>query len=202
MYNIYRMNYNSEQYGFESNAKRKGPKSAAQTPAKPSEKRKGSSKNKPGSAGTKSDKAIEFSKKVIEALKNKVKEHNSKNKKKVTLGQLKKVYRRGAGAFSSSHRPGMTRGGWAMARVNMFLKMVGGGKVKDSYRKADNDIAKASVSDYEVEASLEPDDEDFAQAEEDLKNYDLNDFEFNDINELYLDDEEDGVIYGFNIENI
>jgi hypothetical protein len=80
--------------------------------------------------------------------------------------------------------------------------MVGGGKVKDSYRKADNDIAKASVSDYEVEASLEPDDEDFAQAEEDLKNYDLNDFEFNDINELYLDDEEDGVIYGFDMENI
>ena len=148
------MNYNSEQYGFESNAKRKGPKSAAQTPSKPSERRKGSSRNKPGSAGTKTDKGIEYSKKVIEALKNKVKEHNSKNKKKVTLGQLKKVYRRGAGAFSSSHRPGMTRGGWAMARVNMFLKMVRGGKVKDSYRKADSDIARASVSDYEVEINF------------------------------------------------
>ena len=141
------MNYNSEQYGFELSAKRKGPKSAAQTPSKPSERRKGSSRNKPGSAGTKSDKAIEYSKKVIEALKNKVKEHNSKYSKKVTLSQLKKVYRRGAGAFSSSHRPGMSRGGWAMARVNMFLKMVRGGKVKDSYRKADSDIARASVSD-------------------------------------------------------
>jgi hypothetical protein len=84
----------------------------------------------------------------------------------------------------------------------MFLKMVRGGKVKDSYRKADSDIARASVSDYEVEANFEPDDEDFAQAEEDLKNYDLNDFEFNDINELYLDDEEDGVIYGFDIDKI
>ena len=125
------MNYNSEQYGFELNAKRKGPKSAAQTPAKPAEKRKGSSRNKPGSAGTKSDKAIEFSKKIIEGLKNKVKEHNSKNKKKVTLGQLKKIYRRGAGAFSSSHRPGKTRGQWAMARVNMFLRMVSGKPVKE-----------------------------------------------------------------------
>lgn len=191
------MTYDPEKYGFESNAKRKGPKSAAQTPAKPGERKKGSSKNKPGSAGTKSDKAIEFSKKVIEALKNKVKQHNAKHSKKVTLSQLKKVYRRGAGAFSSSHRPGMTRGGWAMARVNMFLKMVGGSKVKDTYRKADSDIAKGSVSNYEVEANLEPDDEDFAQAEEDLKNYDLNDFEFNDINELYLDDEEDGVIFGY-----
>ena len=199
MYIIYKnMNYNSEQYGFDLiKAKRRGPKSSAQTPAKPSERKKGSSRNKPGSAGTKSDKAIEFSKKVVEALKNKVKEHNSKNKKKVTLGQLKKVYRRGAGAFSSSHRPGMTRGGWAMARVNMFLKMVGGGKVKDSYRKADSDIARGSSNNYTVEANFEPDDEDFAQAQEDIKNFDLNDFDFNSAEELYLEDEDDGVtIYG------
>jgi hypothetical protein len=194
------MNYNSEQYGFELNAERKGPKSAAQTPSKPSERRKGSSRNKPGSAGTKTDKGIEYSKKVIEALKNKVKEHNSKYSKKVTLSQLKKVYRRGAGAFSSSHRPGMTRGGWSMARVNMFLKMMRGGKVKDSYRKADSDIARASVSDYEVEISFEPDDEDFAQAEIDIKNYQLEDFDFLSADELYLDDEEDGVIYG--LDNI
>ena len=200
MYNIYSMNYNSDQYGFELNAKRKGPKSAAQTPSKPSERRKGSSRNKPGSAGTKTDKGIEYSKKVIEALKNKVKEHNSKYSKKVTLGQLKKVYRRGAGAFSSSHRPGMTRGGWAMARVNMFLKMVRGGKVKDSYRKADSDITRASASDYEIEVNFEPDDEDFAQAEIDIKNYQLEDFDFLSADELYLDDEEDGVIYG--LDNI
>ena len=194
------MNYSSERYGFELNAKTKEPKSAAQTPSKPSERRKGSSRNKPGSAGTKTDKGIEYSKKVIEALKNKVKEHNSKNKKKVTLGQLKKVYRRGAGAFSSSHRPGMTRGGWAMARVNMFLKMVRGGKVKDSYKKADSDISRASVFDYEVEVNFEPDDEDFAQAEEDIKNYKLEDFDFSSADELYLDDEEDGVMYG--LDNI
>ncbi len=120
-------------------AARPGPKSAAQTPSKPSERKKGSSKNKPGSAGSKGGK-ITFSEKVLTSLKEKVKNHNSKNKKKITLGQLKKVYRRGAGAFSQSHRPGMTRGGWAMARVNMFLKMKRGGKVKDSYRKADGDI--------------------------------------------------------------
>jgi hypothetical protein len=195
------MNYNSENYGFEKiQAARRGPKSGAQTPAKPSEKRKGSSKNKPGSAGTKSDKAIEFSKKVVEALKNKVKEHNSKNKKKVTLGQLKKVFRRGAGAFSSSHRPGLSRTAWAMARVNIFLRMVSGKSVKDSYRKADSDIARASTNDYTVEATFEVSEEDFMQANEDIKNYDLNDFDFNSAEELYLDDEEDRVIYG--LENI
>ena len=59
---------------------------------------------------------------------------------KSALSQLKKVYRRGAGAFSRSHRPGKTRGQWAMARVNMFLKMKRGGKVKEAYRAADGDI--------------------------------------------------------------
>ena len=120
-------------------AKRRGPKSSAQTPAKPSERKKGSSKNKKGSAG-KDGPSITFSPKVTESLKNKVKEHNSKHKTKVTLSQLKKVYRRGAGAFSQSHRPNMSRGGWAMARVNMFLRMKAGGKVKKSYRAADGDI--------------------------------------------------------------
>ena len=70
--------------------------------------------------------------------------------RKVTLGQLKRVYRRGAGAFSTSHRPNMSRHGWAMARVNTFLKMMRGGKVKESYRKADQDIAKAVYKDKKV----------------------------------------------------
>ena len=141
--------------------KRQGPKSSAQTPAKPDERKKGSSVNRPGSAGTSpdaKDKAkealnkkdekqlvskaeITFSQKVTNALKEKVKNHNAKHSKKVTLGQLKKVYRRGSGAFSSSHRPGQSRAAWSMARVNTFLRMQSGGKVKDSYRRADQDIA-------------------------------------------------------------
>jgi hypothetical protein len=141
--------------------KRQGPKSSAQTPAKPDERKKGSSVNKPGSAGTSpdaKDKAkealnkkdekqlvskaeITFSQKVTNALKEKVKNHNAKHSKKVTLGQLKKVYRRGSGAFSSSHRPGQSRAAWSMARVNTFLRMQSGGKVKDAYRRADQDIA-------------------------------------------------------------
>lgn len=141
--------------------KRQGPKSAAQTPSKPEEKKKGSNLNEPGSAGTTPDakerakqvlkrkdekqlisKAeITFSEKVINALKEKVKNHNAKHSKKVTLSQLKKVYRRGLGAFSASHRPGVSRAAWGMARVNTFLRMQSGGKVKDAYRRADQDIA-------------------------------------------------------------
>jgi hypothetical protein len=125
-----------------SEAARSGPKSGAQTPAKPEDRKSGSSKNKKDSASSGESSSITFSEKVTVSLQNKVKEHNEKYDKKVTLSQLKKIYRRGAGAFSSSHRPGKTRGQWAMARVNMFLKMVRGGKVKDSYRQADQDVSK------------------------------------------------------------
>jgi hypothetical protein len=169
----------------ESNsAKRPGPKSSAQTPAKKSEQKKGSSKNKPGSAGEKGSK-ITFSDRVLESLKMKVKEHNSKSSKKVTLSQLKKIYRRGAGAFSSSHRPGKSRGQWAMARVNMFLKMVRGGKVKDSYRKADQDVAKASAA-VMIDDGIRDEmnlftEEDFIAAKLDIHNFQLQeDPEFTD----------------------
>jgi hypothetical protein len=168
-------------------AKRPGPKSSAQTPAKPSERKKGSSKNKPGSASSKSEKAIQFSVQVVESLKNKVKEHNAKHSRKVSLSQLKKVYRRGAGAFSQSHRPGKTRGQWAMARVNMFLRMMGGGKVKESYRKADQDIAKASIVD--ISDFWEPEEQDFILATLDLKGFE--DFDFDNIDELYIDEEKE-----------
>ena len=175
-----------EKLDVEIEAKRSGPKSGAQTSSKPSEKKKGSSKNKPGSAGTSGD-AITFSTKVIEMLKNKVKDHNSNHSRKVNLTQLKKVYRRGAGAFSSSHRPGMTRGGWAAARVNMFLRMMAGKSVKDSYRKADSDVARSSAS-IDISDSWELEDVDFAQAEIDIKEYDLN-YDFENVEELYLDEE-------------
>ena len=127
---------------------RPGPKSGAQTPAPKSERRKGSNKNSKDSAGKGGGK-ISFSKKIVKSLQNKVKEHNEKQGKKVTLSQLKKVYRRGLGAFSVSHRPGQSRNSWAMARVNMFLKMMRGGQVKESYRAADQDVAKGEEIYYE-----------------------------------------------------
>ena len=82
-----------------------------------------------------------FSDRVLNALKQKVVAHNAKYAQKVTLSQLQKVYRRGSEMFSEFGRPGKTRGQWAIARVNMFLKMAGGSNVKDAYRKADQDIA-------------------------------------------------------------
>ena len=62
--------------------------------------------------------------------------HNDRYKaksKKIDLGTLKAVFRRGAGAFSVSHRPGMNRNQWALARVKTFLKLVGTGERKKAY---------------------------------------------------------------------
>ena len=84
----------------------------AKTPAKPSERIKGSKKNKKGSAATAKG-VIKTSERILKTLQEKVRSHNEKHGdkkgKKVTLGMLKAVWRRGAGAFSSTHRPGMSR---------------------------------------------------------------------------------------------
>ena len=110
------------------------------TPAPPKDRKKGSKKNKPDSAKDPSGK-IKFSKEVTQQLSNKVKEHNSKGKgAKATLGALKAVYRRGAGAYSTSHAPKMSRHGWAIARVNAFLYLLKNGRPKNSGYKQDNDL--------------------------------------------------------------
>ena len=66
---------------------------------------------------------------VLATLKKK-----ANSKKGVTLGQLKKVYRRGQGAFlSSGSRPRISMAQWSMARVNSFLR---------GSRKHDTDLRK------------------------------------------------------------
>ncbi len=47
----------------------------------------------------------------------------AKSRKGITLGMLKKVYRRGQGAFlSSGSRPRTSMASWSMGRVNSFLR--------------------------------------------------------------------------------
>ena len=119
-------------------------KTISQTAAPKKDQIKGSDKNKKGSAS--GSKKITFDEKKETTLKNKVEEHN-KNASKgrgATLSMLKAVYRRGAGAFSVSHRPGMTRNQWAMGRVNAFLRLLKSGKPARSAYKQDNDLLPAS----------------------------------------------------------
>ena len=137
--------YNNKTYLLE----RKKPKTIGATPAPPKERIKGSKANPAGTASTRSSVGgIEISEETEQALKNKIKEYKERypSRKAPTLGALKKVFRRGAGAFSSSFRPTIrggkpnSRNAWAIARVNKFLIMASGGKVKKSYREADGDL--------------------------------------------------------------
>jgi hypothetical protein len=116
-----------------------------------------------------------FTDRLISALSSKVSDHNKRNENKVTLSQLQKVYRRGCEMFDDFSKPGKSRGQWALARVNLFLKMVKGSKVHDSYRKADQDIAKAGfiVDDGTREEDKIFTEEDLIQANIDIKKLQL-----------------------------
>ena len=122
-------------------------KSAAKTPAPKKDKIIGSKKNRIGSAGSLSSASdISMGSEIVQALTKKSREHNLSMKdskkpdwSKTNLRALKAVYRRGAGAFSSSHRPGMNRNQWAMGRVNAFLRLLSSGSAKSSY-VTDNDL--------------------------------------------------------------
>lgn len=123
--------------------------SLAQTPAPKSDKIYGSDKNKPNTATAGQSKKIKLSERTIEVLKEKLADFRDKNpsKNNVTLNDLKAVYRRGSGAYSSSHRPTITggapnsRAAWSFARVNKFLKKAAGEAVKKAYVQ-DDDLLK------------------------------------------------------------
>lgn len=137
----------------------------------------------------KQNEAIDLSNKIIVALRYKVREFNKVNpNKKVTLNQLKKVYQRGAEMRSGdphalSIEPTLGIGAWAMAKVNMFLRM----KTGDKVAIANKDKAATRVNSYiDVSANWVPSEEDLLQANKDIEEHKL--FNFNNIEELYLDE--------------
>ena len=115
----------------------------ADPPAPPKDRIKGSRSNPKGSASG-SRGGIEISKATEKTLRTKVDDHNEKHgsakSKRVDLGMLKAVYRRGAGAYSTSHRKGVSRDARAKARVNAFLVLVKNGRPANSKYVGDNDL--------------------------------------------------------------
>jgi hypothetical protein len=110
------------------------------TPAPKEDQKKGSDKN-PEKSAEKANPEIEFSKETEDQLSAMVKDHNEKDKgSKASLAMLKTVYRRGAGAFSTSHAPNMSRHGWAIARVKAFLYLLRNGRPSNPNYKQDNDL--------------------------------------------------------------
>jgi hypothetical protein len=123
-------------------------------PAPKKDQIKGSDKNPEGSAQGKTG-GIVLNEATITALENKVKEHNDKMKEgnrpdwtRATLAALKAVYRRGSGAFSTSHRPEIGRAQWSMARVNAFLFLSRTGAPANAKYVTDNDLLKPSHPKY------------------------------------------------------
>ena len=124
-------------------------RSLSKTPSPKKDRIYGSKVNPKGSASSeKSASSIKFDGKTIASLTTKLNEFKeNNNSKKVSLSDLKAVYRRGLGAYSSSHRPTIsggkpnTRNAWAMARVNAFLRKASGGDYKKTYVQ-DDDLLK------------------------------------------------------------
>ena len=63
------------------------------------------------------------------------------SKSGISIGTLRKVYRRGVAAWNSGHRPGTTPQQWGMARVNSYI-----GKGKGTYGGADKDLHEGDTS--------------------------------------------------------
>ena len=142
---------------------------------------------------TSEEQAIQFSSSVIIALEQKAKEHNQEHKSKVTVQQLKKVYR--TGALTSEKEKGLH----ALARVNMFLRMKREGKVVYQQASAMNEQIeikeltfqnKVKVDSFvDLTQGLVPIDDDFIRASKDEESFGLT-YKFQDVSELYLDDYE------------
>lgn len=86
--------------------------------------------------------ALRFSNNVETALAYKVQEHNKLAPKgqHATLNQLRRVYRRGAGAFTPSVTSSVTRDQHAMARVNAYLHLLKHGKPANPRYTQDYDV--------------------------------------------------------------
>tara|TARA_B100001094_G_C18184186_1_gene802747 strand:+ start:66 stop:1799 length:1734 start_codon:yes stop_codon:yes gene_type:complete len=120
------------------------PRNDSATPAPKKDQVKGSGKNKKGSASGKKG-GIKFSEGTETAIKNRVKEHNEEvagmaSWRKLKASSAKAVVRRGFGAFSSSHRPGVSRQAWGLARLKAFSYLLKNDKPKNPKYLSDNDL--------------------------------------------------------------
>jgi len=67
------------------------------------------------------------------------------SKSGISIGTLRKVYRRGVAAWNSGHRPGTTPQQWGMARVNSYI-----GKGKGTYGGADKDLHEEELQEKKL----------------------------------------------------
>ena len=90
-----------------------------------------------------------FSKKIQDCLSCKVDDFNRINSKNITIDQLITIYKRGEKAAESNWRPNKSTAQWAMARVNMFLRLSAEKPVNDAYVFYDFDVYSNTSRTYE-----------------------------------------------------
>ena len=118
--------------------------SESSTPAPKKDQIKGSAKNPKGSAGGKSG-GISFSESTEKAIRGRIEKHNEEVKdmaswRKLKMGAAKAVVRRGFGAYSTSHRPGVSRQAWGLARLRAFSYLLKNDRPQNPKYRSDNDL--------------------------------------------------------------
>jgi hypothetical protein len=98
-----------------------------------------------GKKSESSDFYVDFSLKLLSALKERVREHNDKNEKKVSLNQVIEKYCSAASIYLKDESIDINT--YSMANVNEFLE---GGKSNFNLDKAEKDIQKYGL-DFDFE---------------------------------------------------
>ncbi len=118
--------------------------SDSSTPAPKKDQIKGSKKNPKGSASGKSG-GIDFSESTEKSIRGRIEKHNEEVKgmaswRRLRMGTAKAVVRRGFGAYSTSHRPGVSRQAWGLARLRAFSYLLKNDRPQNPAYKSDNDL--------------------------------------------------------------
>jgi hypothetical protein len=103
--------------------------------------------------------------KVSFMLQSKLQNHNEKFEQNLTFAQISKVYSRGLNVYKNNHVPNVKLHQWAIARVNLFLKMMGGSDIKNEYLLLDADVAHANSSNFKESGLASYDFVDFSNLE-------------------------------------
>jgi len=120
------------------------PRNNPSTPAPKSDQITGSKENPQGSASGKQG-GIEFSESTEKAIRGRIEKHNEEVKgmtdwRKLKMGTAKAVVRRGFGAYSTSHRPGVSRQAWGLARLRAFSYLLKNDRPQNPAYRSDNDL--------------------------------------------------------------
>tara|TARA_R100000808_G_C2141675_1_gene149494 strand:+ start:1463 stop:1972 length:510 start_codon:yes stop_codon:yes gene_type:complete len=138
----------------------------------------------PDSKANGEDDAVKFSLGVVDALKEKVKNFNSSSSKRTNITQLKRVFCLAVEDYPFIDSTECSKIEWAIARVNMYLRMLSGNLQRLSDSLSDNQ--KISFNEFvEISANWTPSEEDFLDAKSIIEKHSLH-FKFDTIEELYL----------------